>query len=210
MDTGLSLYGGTTARSGTLFGGHDARVCGLSHRGLSEWFAGSRKRDPFGDRGRRLGAETGHVGSIAHADHNQAMLNCYRRDFPALSGAIADFRQLTANHSRPSLAATQIFEGWRLQCRRARARQEKIRQGLAVHGELQTPEDEPVYCGMLGELLAHTGGVEDALELLSGGGAGRTGGTVTGSRSCTIGEPGCSGFGAEHRTSPLPSQGALR
>jgi predicted ATPase len=96
------------------------------------------------------------------------MLNCYRRDFSALRNVIADIRHLTEGHHLPSLAATaQILEGW---CEGnagyvMRGR-DMIRQGLAIHAELQTPEDYPVYCGMLAELLAQTGEIDEALALL--------------------------------------------
>jgi predicted ATPase/class 3 adenylate cyclase len=171
VNAGMSLYGGGHGRgSVTLFGGHDAKVCGLSHRGLSEWLTGR-----VGSALRSVreacdwALETGHVGSIAHAYHNLAMLHCYRRDFPALRAAIDDFRRLTAKHSLRSLAATfEIFEGWCIgNAGDARQGQEKIRKGLAVHAELQTPEDYPVYCSMLAELLAQTGQIEEGLELLS-------------------------------------------
>ena len=148
VNAGMSLYGGDHSRgSGTLYGGHDAKVCGLSHRGLSEWLTG-RVASAVGSvtEACAWARETGHVGTIAHAYHNLAMLHCYRRDFAALNVAIADFRRLTAKHSLRSLAATfEIFEGWCIgNAGDPELGQEKIRSGLAVHAELQTPEDYPV------------------------------------------------------------------
>ncbi|RWK24103.1 MAG: adenylate/guanylate cyclase domain-containing protein [Mesorhizobium sp.] len=171
VDEGLALYGtGQRAGNATLFGGHDARVCGLSHRGLSQWFTGraaSAVRSLA--EARSWAMQTAHVGSIAHVYINEAMLDCYRRDFSALRGVIADIRELTKRHHLPSLAAlAQILEGW---CEGNAARVEQgrdqIKEGLAIHGELQTPEDYPVYYGMLAELLARTGEIEEALTLVS-------------------------------------------
>ncbi|MCV3211126.1 AAA family ATPase [Mesorhizobium sp. YC-39] len=171
VDEGLALYGtGQRPGNATLFGGHDARVCGLSHRGLSQWFTGraaSAVRSLA--EARRWAMQTAHVGSIAHVYINEAMLDCYRRDFSALRGVIADIRELTKRHHLPSLAAlAQILEGW---CEGNAARVEQgrdqIREGLAIHGELQTPEDYPVYYGMLAELLARTGETDEALALVS-------------------------------------------
>ncbi|WP_164897530.1 AAA family ATPase [Mesorhizobium sp. M6A.T.Cr.TU.017.01.1.1] len=171
VDEGLALYGtGQRAGNATLFGGHDARVCGLSHRGLSQWFTGraaSAVRSLA--EARRWAMQTAHVGSIAHVYINEAMLDCYRRDFSALRGVIADIRELTKRHHLPSLAAlAQILEGW---CEGNAARVEQgrdqIKEGLAIHGELQTPEDYPVYYGMLAELLARTGETDEALTLVS-------------------------------------------
>jgi predicted ATPase len=171
VDAGLSLYDhGQGKANAALFGGHDARVCGLAHRALSLWFIGkpaSAIRSM--SEARSWAQQTAHAGSIAHAYLNEAMLNCYRRDFPALRSVIADLRQLTARHHMPSLvAAAQIFEGW---CDgndgEVESGRDKMRQGLGLHGEFQTPEDEPVYCGMLAELLTRTGEIDEALALLS-------------------------------------------
>ena len=152
-----------------LFGGHDAKVCGLAHRGLSLWFIGKPASAIHAmSEARHWAQQTGHAGSIAHAYINEAMLHCYRRDFSALRSVIADMRQLTERHHLPSLAvAAQIFEGW---CDgnagEVESGRDKMRQGLGLHGEFQTPEDEPVYCGMLAELLTRTGEIEEALALL--------------------------------------------
>jgi predicted ATPase/class 3 adenylate cyclase len=170
VDDGLPLYASARERTtATLFGGHDARVCGLAHRGLSLWLTGrptSALRSVL--EARQWAEQDGHAASIAHACINEAMLHCYRRDFARLRAVVADLRQLTQRHHLPSLAvAAQIFEGW---CdghagdvERGR---DKMREGLGLHGAVQTPEDEPVYCGMLAELLVRSGELGDALTLL--------------------------------------------
>ncbi|WP_292706070.1 AAA family ATPase [Mesorhizobium sp.] len=170
VDVGLSLYEhGQGKANAALFGGHDARVCGLAHRALSLWFVGKPASAIHSmSEARSWAQQTGHAGSIAHAYLNEAMLHCYRRDFSALRSVIADLRHLTERHHMPALvAAAQIFEGW---CDgnagQIESGREKMRQGLGLHGELQTPEDEPVYCGMLAELLTRTAEVDEALALL--------------------------------------------
>ena len=57
------------------------------------------ERGPFLVGSQALGAQTGHVGSIAHVYINEAMLHCYRRDFPALRTVIAEIGQLTGRTS---------------------------------------------------------------------------------------------------------------
>jgi predicted ATPase/class 3 adenylate cyclase len=171
VDVGLSLYEhGQGKANAALFGGHDARVCGLAHRALSLWFVGKPASAIHSmSEARSWAQQTGHAGSIAHAYLNEAMLHCYRRDFSALRSVIADLRHLTERHHMPALvAAAKIFEGW---CDgnagQVEGGREKMRQGLGLHGEFQTPEDEPVYCGMLAELLTRTAEVDEALALLS-------------------------------------------
>jgi predicted ATPase/class 3 adenylate cyclase len=170
VDAGLPLYeAGHGHANATRFGGHDARVCGLAHRGLSHWFSGRAKSALHSmAEARRWAEQTGHVSSITHACINDAMLCCYRRDFAALRKVIADLRQLTERHHLPSLAVSaKIFEGW---CDgnagQLELGKDKMRQGLGLHGKVQTPEDEPVYCGMLAELLARSGEINEALALL--------------------------------------------
>ncbi|WP_292670394.1 AAA family ATPase [Mesorhizobium sp.] len=170
VDVGLSLYEhGQGKANAALFGGHDAKVCGLAHRALSLWFVGKPASAIHSmSEARSWAQQTGHAGSIAHAYLNEAMLHCYRRDFSALRSVIADLRHLTERHHMPALvAAAQIFEGW---CDgnagQVESGREKMRQGLGLHGEFQTPEDEPVYCGMLAELLTRTAEVDEALALL--------------------------------------------
>lgn len=170
-DEGLAHYARrSTAHGVTLFGGHDAKVCGLAHRGLSQWFTGkpARARQSLADA-KDWALQLGHVGSLAHIYNNGAMLNCYRRDYDALRKDVAAMRELTASHLLPSLAATaQILDGW---CDGLAGDIGRgiamIREALAIHRKLQTPEDYPVYCGLLAELLALQGEPFAGLELLT-------------------------------------------
>lgn len=170
VDAGLSLYESAQGdMAASLFGGHDARVCGLAHRSLSEWLTGkpaSALRSM--SEARRWAERSGHAATIAHACINEAMLHCYRRDFRATRAVAADMRRLTQRHHLPSIAvAAQIFEGWCAANAGDLARgRDQIREGLGMHGEVQTPEDEPVYCGMLAEVLARSGEIDEALALL--------------------------------------------
>jgi predicted ATPase len=171
VEAGMALYGASRgSESLALYGGHDARVCGLSHRGLSLWFTGKGTSALRSVSDARAWAEQiGHVGSIAHALYNEAMLHCYRRDFDALRSVIADIRRLVRDNSLRSLAAAiEIFEGW-AEGNSGRVDQGRamIERGLATHAELQTPEDYPVYCDMLAELMARTRDFDAGLQLLS-------------------------------------------
>ncbi|PDQ19099.1 hypothetical protein CN311_21335 [Mesorhizobium sanjuanii] len=170
VDAGLPLYDVEQGHANaTRFGGHDAKVCGLAHRALSLWFSGrSTSALAFMAQARQWAKHTGHASSIAHALINEAMLHSYRRDFGSLRAVIADLRRLTEIHHLPSLrVSAQIFEGW---CDgnagEIKRGKDKMREGLGLHGEVQTPEDEPVYCGMFAELLSRSGEVDEALALL--------------------------------------------
>ncbi|HXV30473.1 MAG TPA: hypothetical protein VD840_09100, partial [Sinorhizobium sp.] len=113
--------------------------------------------------------QLGHVGSMAHAYDIEAMLHHHRRDFEALRAVIGKMRRLTLGNDFPALAAkAQIFEGWCIGNTTDPARgRELFEQGLAIHREIETLEDFPVYCDMLAELHALTGDCEAGLRLLS-------------------------------------------
>ncbi|MGO4724203.1 MULTISPECIES: ATP-binding protein [unclassified Inquilinus] len=171
VDAGLSLYDSVDrGEDTTLFGGHDARVCGLAHRSLSLWFTGrAASATRSAEEARSWAHQLGHAGSIAHACVNQAMLHYFRRDISALRNVVGEIRSITGSYIFPSLVATtQILEGW---CDGVSGDPGKgialMRQGLAAHHERQTPEDYPVYCGMLAETLALDGETCEGLELIS-------------------------------------------
>lgn len=168
---GLALYEPGRGRENiTLYGGHDAKVCALLHQGLSHWLAG-RPANALRCMGEgRAWADTiGHVGSRAHALDEQAVLAIYRRDLAALRAVIADMKLLARDHVLPSFSAKiLIFEGW---CEGVgggvASGLARIREGLETLDRLQTPEDNPVYSGMLAELLTTDGKHVEALEILS-------------------------------------------
>jgi predicted ATPase/class 3 adenylate cyclase len=171
VDAAMPLYHhGRGEEAASLYGGHDAMVCGLAHRGLSAWLTGDGL---LAERSiaaaLKWAVETGHAGSISHALHNRAMLQCYRRDFTQLAEVISDIKPIIRQNGLRSLAATiEIFEGWSIGVRgQHRSGVERIEAGLAMHQELQTPEDYPVYCDMLGELLLQIGDCDGALALLA-------------------------------------------
>lgn len=167
VDAGMANYeAGGGARNFTLFGGHDAKVCGLGQRGLSLWLTGQSVRALDSVMQSIAWAEnTTHLGSIAHAYDIAAMLHRYRRDFAGLAGIIQRMRRLTDMHDLPSLAAkATIFEGWRLGVvSDPAAGRALMEQGLAIHARIETPEDLPVYNDMLAELLGRTGEIQAGL-----------------------------------------------
>jgi predicted ATPase/class 3 adenylate cyclase len=170
VESGLPLYDRENrVNDPNLFGGHDTKVCGLAHGGLSLWFRGQPTRAVVMlAEAKAWAQEGGHVGTIAHALNNSAMLNCYRRDFSALHSDIAAIRTMTNTHKLPSLVATAvILEGWCLGLEgEAECGRDMMRSGLAVHHELQTPEDYPVYCSLLAEVLVLTGEIDAGLEMI--------------------------------------------
>ena len=115
VDAGMLLYQAGRGRENlTLYGGHDAKVCGLGQRGLSLWFKGYPERAVDSVReSTEWAQEIGHLGSIAHAYDIAAMLHRYRRNYAALQSVAEAMERLARKHDLASLRAKAlIFEGW--------------------------------------------------------------------------------------------------
>lgn len=167
VDAGMAIYDeGRGAENFTLFGGHDAKVCGLGQRGLSLWMTGQGSAAVESvAQSVAWAEEISHLGSMAHAYDIAAMLHRYRRDFEALSSVMARMRDLAERHNLPALAAkTMIFDGWSLGVvSDPRAGLTMMEEGLAIQARVDTPEDLPVYNEMLAEVLGLAGDAEAGL-----------------------------------------------
>ena len=170
VDAGMGLYqSGEGRESYTLYGGHDARVCGLGQKGLSLWFKGRVQSAIVNVRASRARAsEIGHLGSIAHALDIEAMLLRYRRAFESLRSVASEMKSLADRFDLKSFhAKAMIFDGWcvghTVDPERGR---DLVADGLAIQKEIGTREDFPVYSEMLAELLSKTGRPADSLALL--------------------------------------------
>jgi predicted ATPase/class 3 adenylate cyclase len=164
---GLALYDARrAARARLLYGGHDAKVCGIGERGLSAWFTAGPQAG-LADIGTALAtAEAlGHGPSLAHALDIAAMFHWLSDDPERVTALAERMAGLGRRQGSPSLAAkAAIFGGW------ARARQGDRQRGLAdlVAGlsdlsGLATKEDFPAYHDMRAALHAATGRHDQAL-----------------------------------------------
>lgn len=171
IDSGMRLYQSTRGgESYTLYGGHDARVCGLGQKGLSLWFKGRVQTAIVNVKAARAWAnEIGHLGSIAHALDLEAMLLRYRRAFADLRVKASEMKGLAEEFDLQSLhAKAMIFDGWCIgHMNDPKQGEHLVKRGLAIQEEIGTREDFPVYSEMLSELLSINGDQAGALALLS-------------------------------------------
>lgn len=169
IKAGLALYDEQSAKtSRTLFGGHDAKVCGLGQLALSLWLTGQSKSSDaallkmvtFVDR-------ISHTPSKAHSLDTEAVSAFYRDDYGRLadvSRRMADFAKL---HDMQSLSGLSLlFAGW------AQAHGENLEGGHSMFGEglsllrsLGAVADLPIYLYMHATLLEHAGKFELAIEV---------------------------------------------
>ena len=87
IEAGLALYDEELAKTHrALFGGHDAKVCGLGQKALSLWLTGSTEAsDSALAEMIRFVDSTGHTASKAHSFDTEAVSAFYREDFDRLA-----------------------------------------------------------------------------------------------------------------------------
>lgn len=167
IDRGLEIYdAGEYRHHASLYGNHDAKVCGHGERALVLWLNGDPNR-ALNEEGISLGwaADLGHTGSRAHALDIAMMHQFYRRDTAKIMDRAADMIALAEEQNFPDHRAKGLlFRGWALaQQGDVQRGLEELRAGLARQKAIGTSEDFPVYHCMLADVLALAGKPELAL-----------------------------------------------
>lgn len=167
INRGLEIYdAGEYRHHASLYGNHDAKVCGHGERALVLWLGGDPNR-ALSEEAISLGWATGlgHTGSRAHALDIALMHQFYRRDTAKVMDRAGDMIALAEEQNFPDHRAKGLlFRGWALaQQGEVHLGLEELRTGLARQKAIGTSEDFPVYHCMLAEVLALAGKPEEAL-----------------------------------------------
>ena len=168
VDRGLALYDqGDYRNHATLYGNHDAKVCGLAERLLVYWLVGRPGEAIDTEQQAQAWAKKlGHDGTWMHYKEATLIHRLYRRDASEvlrISDDMVTFaKELGFTDHR---AKALVFSGW------AHARLgnlsrglTEIREGLKRQKDIGTQEDFPVYYDMFAEVLALNGRFDEALE----------------------------------------------
>lgn len=171
VDKGLALYEKGDYRShATLYGNHDAKVCGLAERLLVYWLTGRPNESMAIERDAYAWAQSlGHAGTGMHYMEATIIHRLYRRDAEEVLRVAEDMvsfaeEQGFTDHRAKGL----IFGGW------AHARLgnpskglTEMREGLERQKLIGTSEEFPVFHDMFAEVLALNGRIDEALEVTS-------------------------------------------
>ncbi|OAP38555.1 hypothetical protein AU381_23665 [Sinorhizobium glycinis] len=167
--SGLALYDERTARTNrTLYGGHDARVCGLGQLALSLWLTGrTSASDAALSRMIAFVDRIAHAPSKAHSLDTEAVSAFYRDDFARLTDVAERMADFARKHEMRSLSALSLlFRGW------ATAHVEDLatghntfQKGLEHLQELGTVIDLPIYLHMHATMLGLSKRYDDAIEV---------------------------------------------
>ena len=168
--TGLALYqeGGFEGH-GTLYGGHDCKVCALGEIGLASWLQGAGDAAVIHVDSALAHAEhLGHLGSLLHALDIAVMLHHYRRDASQVQSLAMRLHALSTERDLEDYRAkAEIFLGWvRMEQGDLADGLEQVNAGFRVMQEIGTPEDFPVYQCIRSEGMRMLGKADEALNAL--------------------------------------------
>ena len=170
IELGLEIYESGDYRShGTLYGGHDPKVCALGEKALSLWLLGFPDQSLQAAKSSLdLAVKLQHSSTIGHGRDLEIMVHRYRGN-PALVLERADAMTVFAqqNDSHDLLAKANIFRGWALtRLGNASEGVRLINHGLDSQRAIGTQEDFPVYFEMLAEAYGVVGKPELGLEMI--------------------------------------------
>jgi predicted ATPase/class 3 adenylate cyclase len=166
---GLALYDERSAETArTLYGGHDAKVCGLGQLALSLWLTGQLNASDealsemiaFVDR-------ISHTPSKAHSLDTEAVSAFYRDDYERLADISRRMKEFAGIHEMQSLSGLSLlFGGWADAHRNDLASgHEMFREGLSLLRELGAVADLPIYLYMHATMLGYAGKYEQAIDV---------------------------------------------
>ncbi|MEI5680438.1 MULTISPECIES: ATP-binding protein [unclassified Mesorhizobium] len=170
---GLELYdAGRALRNRTIYGGHDAKVCGLGEKALSLSFMDDL---PGSERAIKAclsaAEETDHVGSLLHALYYAVVQGrCQGRhdDVLRLTNRMKD---LADRHSMAaSRAKADMFGGWAEALSGSfEAGIRRFHEGLGLQEKIGTDDNISIQLDMQSELLERAGLRAEALNALERG-----------------------------------------
>jgi predicted ATPase len=171
IDKGLAHYDENRARlNRALFGGHDAKVCGLGQKALSLWLTGhTTESDHALHEMVEFVDGIGHLASKAHSLDTEAVSAFYRHDHAQLAEVASRMEHFASEHEMDFLAGlAMLFGGWAEAHSHDLAEgQRQLQRGLDTLKQLGSAVDLPLYLDMQATLLARDGRIEEALGVVS-------------------------------------------
>jgi predicted ATPase/class 3 adenylate cyclase len=168
---GLALYDEQSAATArTLYGGHDAKVCGLGQLALSLWLTGDHQASNQALTEMTAFVEKiAHVPSTAHSLDTEAVSAFYRDDHMRLADIARRMNAFAREHEMQSLAGLSLlFGGWASAHHdNLSGGHEMFRQGLTLLKGLGAVADLPIYLYMHATMLGLAGKYIQAIDVVT-------------------------------------------
>jgi predicted ATPase len=168
IKAGLALYRIEEHRDhASLYGNHDAKVCGHVHRALGLWQRGLAYAAEVAEADAIAWArQLGHVGSMLHALEFALVHRAYRHN-PREVRTVADRLSAMAEEYGYGHYSTRcrIFQGWAMAVQGDPKRGAKLAaDALAIEREVNTADDFAVFHCLVAEAWVAAGEPERALD----------------------------------------------
>jgi class 3 adenylate cyclase/predicted ATPase len=170
-EEGLAIYRKNEhSDHASLYGNHDAKVCGHAHRVLVFWQRGfSRAAEVEEARALAWARRLGHVGSVLHALEFATSHSAYRRNPEEVCAMTDRMCAVAEEHGFGEYRARcRVFHGWAMAMRgEARAGASLAAEGLAMERETNTADDLALFHCLVAEAQDRAGESERALAELA-------------------------------------------
>ena len=167
IEAGLALYeAGAHGDEVALYGGHDAKVCGLGNAAIVAWLAGdgeaARRRI---DEVLRWAPATRHAASRAHALESSSQVSFFAGDHDSLHRHAGELMALAEEHGFAAYRAkATIYLGWAAASLGDKAGGlALVEEGLETFRDVSTNEDSPFFTDIRASLLGMDGAYDEAL-----------------------------------------------
>jgi class 3 adenylate cyclase/predicted ATPase len=154
----------------SLYGNHDAKVCGHAHRTLAFWQRGrSHAAEVEEARALAWARRLGHAGSVLHALEFATSHRAYRRDPEAVRATTERMCALAEEHGFGEYRARcRVFHGWAMAVSgEAEAGAALAAEGLAMEREMNTADDLALFHCLVAEAWDKEGEAGRALAELA-------------------------------------------
>lgn len=173
IEAGLGIYNPERDHAhAALYGGHDARVCGLGEGALAEWMLGfPGKGLENAQSALTWSRELSHLGSRVHAMDYALVLQKFRRDHVAVHRQAHELAAYAVEQKLHVHRAKGIFfRGWaRAMLNDVPGGLAEMLDGIASAQASDTPTDFTLYYEMLAEIYARAGRLDQAMRAVDEG-----------------------------------------
>jgi len=170
VEQAVRLYDAGDYRAhGSIYGGHDPKVCGISERAYALWLLGFPAAAlAASDEAMAWARRLAHAGSLVHALNMSLLLHCYRRDAHTVHTRAEELIGYADEHGfAVHKAMGTVFLGWAVAALgQIETGISYMQQGFEQQRASGTREDFPVLFSLLAAAYSDAGQPQRGLDVL--------------------------------------------